>query len=97
MRDASPYTPGTGTMPLYLAGRDELLQNADKYLVSAVKGYPQQPVIYFGLWGVGKTVLLNAIEEKADEMDILYTHIEIAEKRSLSGELQIVQRKYCIE
>lgn len=82
MKYASPYTPGAGTMPPYLAGRDELLLNADKCLVSMVKGYPQQSVIYFGLRGVGKTVLLNAIEEKAEEMDILYAHIEIAEKRS---------------
>lgn len=93
MRDASPYTPGADTMPLYLAGRNELLQNADKYLVSTVKGYPQQPVIYFGLWGVGKTVLLNAIEEKADEMDILYAHIEIAEKRSFIRQIANSSKK----
>lgn len=93
MKYASPYTPGAGTMPPYLAGRDELLNNADKYLVSMQKGYPQQPVIYFGLRGVGKTVLLNAIEEKADEMDILYSHIEIAEKRSFIRQIANSSKK----
>lgn len=82
MRIGSPYTPGAGAMPPFLAGRDDLLDSAEKYLVSMTKGLPQRPVIYYGLRGVGKTVLLNAIEEKADEMDILYAHIEIAEKRS---------------
>lgn len=93
MKYASPYTPGAGTMPPYLAGRDELLNNADKYLISMQKGYPQQPVVYFGLRGVGKTVLLNAIEEKADEMDILYAHIEIAEKRSFIRQIANSSKK----
>lgn len=102
MKYASPYTPGAGTMPPYLAGRDELLNNVDKYLISMQKGYPQQPVVYFGLRGVGKTVLLNAIEEKADEMDILYAHIEIAEKRSFIRQIanssqKILHRMSAIE
>lgn len=82
MRFGSPYTPGAGAVPKYLAGRDELLKNAEKSIIALVKGYPQQSVVYYGLRGVGKTVLLNAIEEKADLLDILYVHIEVAEKRS---------------
>ena len=66
MRFGSPYTPGAGAVPTYLAGRDELLENAEKSINALVKGYPQQSVVYYGLRGVGKTVLLNAIEEKAD-------------------------------
>lgn len=82
MKYASPYTPGAGTMPPYLAGRDDLITKAERDLQAMVKGYPQKSVIYYGLRGVGKTVLLNALEEKADDMDILYDHIEIAEKKS---------------
>lgn len=82
MKLGSPYTPGAGAMPPYLAGRSELIKNAEKCLTALSKGYPQQSVVYYGLRGVGKTVLLNAIEEKADDLDILYAHIEIAEKRS---------------
>ena len=82
MRFGSPYTPGAGAVPTYLAGRDELLENAEKSINALVKGYPQQSVVYYGLRGVGKTVLLNAIEEKADLLNILYVHIEVAEKRS---------------
>lgn len=32
MRYANPYTPGAGFMPGYLAGREELLEDAEKYL-----------------------------------------------------------------
>src|SRR5699024_2771740 len=42
--------------------------------------YPQQSVVYYGLRGVGKTVLLNQIEMSADNLGILYTHIEAVER-----------------
>lgn len=82
MKYASPYTPGAGAMPSYLAGRGEVLRNAEKAMQALTNGYLQKSVIYYGLRGVGKTVLLNAIEEQAENFDVLYEHIEIAEKRS---------------
>ncbi len=93
MKFGSPYTPGAGAMPPYLAGRGELIENANKYLDAMIKGYPQQPVIYYGLRGVGKTVLLNAIEEKAEEKHILYAHIEIAEKRGFLRQIANYSKK----
>ncbi len=93
MRYASPYTPGAGAMPRYLAGRESMLEEADKILEAVAMGYPQKPVIYYGLRRVGKTVLLNAIEEKAEELDILYAHIEIAEKRSFIVQIANASKK----
>lgn len=93
MRFSSPYTPGAGAMPPYLAGRDVMIDTADKYMYSMVKGYPQQSVIYYGLRGVGKTVLLNAIEKRADDHNILYEHIEIAEKRSFLRQISNASKK----
>ena len=75
----NPYTPGAGFMPAYLAGRETLIENAEEYLRSIKARYPQQSVVYYGLRGVGKTVLLNQIEMSADNLGILYTHIEAAE------------------
>lgn len=75
----NPYTPGAGVMPAYLAGREKLIENAEGYLASIVGRYPQQSVIYYGLRGVGKTVLLNRIETAADNLNILYAHIEANE------------------
>lgn len=93
MRKASPYTPGAGTKPPYLAGRQKVLEDAERNLESAIDGYPQKSVIYYGLRGVGKTVLLNAIEDKAEDLDILYEHIEIAEKKSFLKQITIASNK----
>lgn len=93
MQYANPYTPGAGAMPAYLAGRDDIINNASKALIALNKGYPQQSVIYFGLRGVGKTVLLNKIEESAEEFGILYEHIEIAEKGSFVRQISNSSKK----
>ena len=82
MKYPNPYTPGAGFMPVYLAGREQLLEEAERYLEAIERGYPQQSVIYYGLRGVGKTVLLNAIENIADNRNILYEHVEIKERKS---------------
>ncbi len=93
MKYASPYTPGAGAMPSYLAGRHEMLENAEKTLQALVNGYPQKSVVYYGLRGVGKTVLLNAIEDQAEQLNILYSHIEIAEKRSFIIQITNASKK----
>ncbi|MEF9945011.1 MAG: ATP-binding protein [Lachnospiraceae bacterium] len=67
-------------MPSYLAGRDDVIISARNNMAALIQRYPQQSVIYYGLRGVGKTVLLNGIEEIADELNVLYEHIEIKEK-----------------
>mgnify|MGYP002604850933 FL=1 len=87
MKYANPYTPGAGFMPGHIAGRKESLERAEKYLNTIVLGYPQQSVIYYGLRGVGKTVLLNAIECKTDDMPVLMGHIEIAEKKNFTQQI----------
>mgnify|MGYP000339769960 FL=1 len=93
MQYANPYTPGAGAMPAYLAGRDDIINNASKSLIALNKGYPQQSVIYYGLRGVGKTVLLNKIEESVEEFGILYEHIEIAEKGSFVRQISNSSKK----
>jgi hypothetical protein len=67
----NPYTPGAGVMPKYLAGRDDIIDNAKKRVEAVVAGYQSRSIVYYGLRGVGKTVLLNAIENIADENNLL--------------------------
>ena len=38
MRYANPYTPGTGFMPGYLAGREELQILPERYAYSEISG-----------------------------------------------------------
>ena len=78
----NPYTPGAGKMPKYLAGRKQILEEAFKLIAAIAYGFTARSVIYYGLRGVGKTVLLNEIEKMADEKNIRYEHIEIAEQYS---------------
>jgi hypothetical protein len=75
----NPYTPGAGRPPAYLAGRDNVKNEAIADLDDLLNGYIGQSKIYYGLRGVGKTVLLNAIEEEVEKREILYEHIEISE------------------
>lgn len=77
----NPYTPGAGCTPSVLAGREPVLNAAQIALTRLKEGYPQRSVLYYGLRGVGKTALLNVIEEYADNQGIKYAHIEAMEDR----------------
>lgn len=76
----NPYRPGAGMSPAYLAGRDNTINEAQNILQAIDYGYSARSVVYYGLRGVGKTVLLNYIENLADEMDLPSEYMEIAER-----------------
>lgn len=75
----NPYKPGAGTSPEYLAGRDKLLNDAKDILLDLLDGGMATHTVYYGVRGVGKTVLLSKVEELAASLDYLYTHIECDE------------------
>jgi len=58
--------------PTYLAGREAMLDDAKEDLTRLQRNSPQQSVIYYGLRGVGKTVLLSLITELARNNDYSY-------------------------
>lgn len=89
----NPYTPGAGLVPSYLAGRDNTIQEAVESIVSLAHGYPVRSIVYYGLRGVGKTVLLNKIEEIAEENDVLYEHIEVSERSSFKTSISFYIQK----
>jgi len=62
----NPYTPGAGTPPPELAGREPILKQAEISIARATKGRNAKSLLLLGLRGVGKTVLLNRIEEMAE-------------------------------
>lgn len=80
----NPYFPGAGSAPAYIAGRDEDISRATDDLAAINCGFPARSVMYYGLRGVGKTVLLNKIEQMAQEKGILEDYIEIAERSKVS-------------
>ncbi len=56
------------------------MDEAKVILASIAAGLPMRSVMYYGLRGVGKTVLLKKIEEEAKELDIPAEFMEIEEK-----------------
>jgi len=63
----NPYTPGSGIKPLKLAGRDGDLEAFSVLLERLASGQHERSLIYSGLRGVGKTVLLLEFETLARE------------------------------
>ena len=81
----NPYTPGAGVPPKYLAGREEIIKSAEEALTYITNGYFARSIVYYGLRGVGKTVLLNYIEEIAYEKNINFEQIEVSERGSFKN------------
>ena len=79
----NPFSPGAGTPPPELAGRDDILKQALMALARIKKGRAEKSVLLIGLRGVGKTVLLHKISEMAKEQGYKAVMIEAHENKSL--------------
>ena len=79
----NPYTPGAGTPPAELAGRDELREKVRICIERLRVGNTAKSVLMVGLRGVGKTVLLDQMRTDAEASDIHTIRIEAPENRSL--------------
>lgn len=79
----NPYSPGAGTPPPELAGRDEIREQARIATERIRKRRPAQSILMVGLRGVGKTVLLDKICDTAESGGFLTVRIEAPESRSL--------------
>ena len=83
----NPYRPGAGLMPTYLAGRDEEIQSITNIFDGLKYNIPVQSIIYSGLRGVGKTVLINKLLNIAEEKDIFCRHIEVEERKDFISQI----------
>ena len=72
----NPYSPGAGTPPPELAGRDELRETIRIALERVRAGRPSKSILMVGLRGVGKTVLLDRMREDAEGSGIHTTRVE---------------------
>lgn len=79
----NPFSPGAGTPPPELAGRDEVRESLRIALERAKIGRPSKSAMLVGLRGVGKTVLLDRVREDAEAAGIHTIRIEAPEGRSL--------------
>ena len=83
----NPYRPGAGLMPTYLAGRDEDIQNVEDMFNALTLNIPTPSVIFSGLRGVGKTVLINRLQNIAEEKEIFCRHIEVEERKDFISQI----------
>lgn len=79
----NPFAPGAGTPPPELAGRQEVIDAGVTALKRIAAGRPSQSLILVGLRGVGKTVLLNRLNELAEDSGFQTIFIEAHDNKTL--------------
>jgi hypothetical protein len=79
----NPFSPGAGSPPPELVGRDGILEDARILLARVKAKKPEKSLLLTGLRGVGKTVLLNEIERLARANEYRTVAIEAHEDKAL--------------
>ncbi len=87
MFKVNPYRPGAGLMPTYLAGRNEDIENVTQMFEALSMNMPAQSIIFSGLRGVGKTVLINTLQKIAEDKEIFCKHIEVEERNDFISQI----------
>ena len=83
----NPFAPGAGNQPPELAGRQNILNDAQVAIRRALLHKQSRSQMLLGLRGVGKTVLLSAIEKMAQESGHYTSFIEAPESKPLGEQL----------
>jgi hypothetical protein len=81
----NPFSPGAGTPPPELAGRQNILTKTDIMLKRLKSGRSEKSFLLVGLRGVGKTVLLNEIDRLAQDSGYHSIVIEACEGKPLAA------------
>lgn len=81
----NPFSPGAGSPPPELAGRQHLLDQARLTLARIKAGRSAKSFFLIGLRGVGKTVLLNRIQTLAEEAGYQSVLVEAHERKPLAA------------
>jgi hypothetical protein len=80
----NPFSPGAGSPPPELAGREGIFEQARVLLGRIRSRRPEKSILMTGLRGVGKTVLLNEIERMAQRDGYRTINVEAHEGKHLA-------------
>ncbi|MFZ4524636.1 MAG: AAA family ATPase [Chlorobium sp.] len=80
----NPFSPGAGSPPPELAGRDALLEQAHILFGRVRRKKPEKSLLMMGLRGVGKTVLLNEMKRMAEQDGYRTIFVEASENKLLA-------------
>lgn len=90
---ANPFSPGAGSPPPELVGRDAILGQTKVLLGRTKQRRPEKSVLLTGLRGVGKTVLLNEMDRLAQADGYRTILVEAHEDKALGALLAPHLRK----
>jgi hypothetical protein len=80
----NPFSPGAGSPPPELVGREGVLEDAAVLFARVQKGRAEKSLLMTGLRGVGKTVLLNEMRRSAEAVGYHTVFIEAHEDKTLA-------------
>ncbi len=89
----NPFSPGAGSPPPELVGREDILEHARVLLGRVKLGRSEKSMLLTGLRGVGKTVLLNQMEKMCQSEGYRSIMIEASEDKLLASLLVPSLRK----
>lgn len=93
----NPFSPGAGSPPPELVGRDEILEKSKVLLGRVLQGRSEKSLLLVGLRGVGKTVLLNEIEHMSKDAGYHTIAVEAHEDKSIAALLTPHLRRLLFE
>lgn len=93
----NPFSPGAGTPPPQLAGRQDLLHAANVVLGRVKRGRPAKSMLLTGLRGVGKTVLLSEFQRMAEAEGVQTVFVEAHEDKPIGLLLSPALREVLFE
>lgn len=89
----NPFSPGAGSPPPELVGREPILESTRILLARIKEGRSEKSILLTGLRDVGKTVLLNKIQYQAENMGYKALLVEAHENKTLGALLAIPLRQ----
>lgn len=90
----NPYRPGAGVMPTFLAGREDDILKVEKLFEALMLNLPTQSIIFSGLRGVGKTVLINKLQKTAENKGIFCKHIEVETRNDFISQIAVCSQAF---
>lgn len=96
-RVRNPFTPGAGSRPPLLVGRDNELDAIEVAVKRLALGRFERSILLKGLRGVGKTVLLNEFGRIAEGEGWINSHFEATEDIRVATAMATVTRRVLLE
>jgi hypothetical protein len=93
----NPYTPNAGARPPALVGRNAEIEAFEVLLSRLRAGGTEQSLLVTGLRGVGKTVLLGALEEQARLAEWVTVETEITKRVEFGPRIAQLVRRALVE